>query len=119
VGGGDNMNDKLPDVENVRIDARKIIDYALNPDNKSGANKAKVFESALGYNHSNAEKLIAQLDEKISECTAIPGKIDEYGQRFTVDVLIVGVNGKEAVVRTGWILDTGARTPRMATLFVK
>ena len=42
---------KLPNVENATVDIRKIIEYALNPDNVSGgANKARVFESALGYN---------------------------------------------------------------------
>ena len=111
---------KLPKVESVEADRRKVIDYALNPNNISGgSNKAKVFESALGYNKFNAEKLIEQINQKLAKYEAVLGKKDQYGQRFTVDIPIIGENGKTAIVQTGWILETESEIPRMTTLFVK
>jgi hypothetical protein len=73
----------------------------------------------LGYNQSNAGQLIEQIQTKIPSSEAVLGNLDQYGQRFTVDILITGPNGNTAIVRTGWILEPGVDTPRMTTLFVK
>jgi hypothetical protein len=110
----------LPYVEKVTVDSRKVIDYALNPQNLSGgADKARVFNSALGYNQENAGQLISQLQSKLSSSRAITGKLDQFGQRYTVDLSVTGANGNTAIVRTGWIIDTGTEVPRMTTLYVK
>ena len=111
---------KLPKAEEVSADPRKIIDYALNPNSMSGgAGKYRAFESALGYNQSNADKLINQINQKVAKSEAILGEKDQYGQRFTVDIPIIGENGKTAIVRTGWIQESEADIPRMTTLFVR
>ena len=112
--------DILPKVEEVTVDTRKVTEYALNSNNTSGgAHKARVFESALGYNKSNSNHLIQQIESKLSTSKAILGKADKYGQRFTVDMPITGPNGITAIVRTGWILESGSDVPRMTTIFVK
>ena len=110
----------LPNVEKVTVDTRKVTEYALNPKNTSGgANKARVFESALGYNQSNSNQLMQQIQSKLPTSNAILGTADKYGQRFTVDIPITGPNGKTAIVRTGWILEPDSDVPRMTTVFVK
>lgn len=110
----------LPNVEKVIVDSRKVTDYALNPNNLSGgANKARVFESALGYNQSNADHLIQQIQSKLPTSEAVLAKLDKYGQRFTIDIPITGPNGKTTIVRTGWILEPDSQVPRMTTIFVK
>lgn len=55
VGGGDinSVQNVLPNVEKAIINPNKLTEYALNPEHPVGGNKAKVFESALGYNQSN------------------------------------------------------------------
>lgn len=78
-----------------------------------------MFESALGYNKSNADVLMKQIYDKLSKSGAIVGKLDQYGQRYTVDMLIEGVNGKVATIRTGWILKTGSNIPELTTIYVK
>lgn len=47
------------------------------------------------------------------------GKLDQYGQRYTVDIPIMGPNGNTANVRTGWIIKTGSDVPELTTIFVK
>ncbi|HHZ19814.1 MAG TPA: hypothetical protein GX391_04765 [Firmicutes bacterium] len=101
------------------MDSRKLTEYALNPDHPIGQNKAKVFKSALGYNKSNANLLIKQIYDKLPQSEAIVGKLDQYGQRYTMDMLITGVNGNTAIVRTGWIIKPGSDTPELTTLYVK
>lgn len=110
---------KLPNLENVQIDSNKLYGYALNPDHPVGGNKARVFESALGYNRSNADDLIYQVVQKLPDAEATKGLFDQYGQRYTVDITIVGPNGNTAIVRTGWIFDPGLDIPRLTTIFVK
>jgi hypothetical protein len=43
------------------IDPRKLTEYALNPAHPVGGNKARVFESALGFTKNNADDLMGQL----------------------------------------------------------
>ncbi len=46
----------------------------------------------------------------------IPGKVDKYGSRFTVDIPVTGPKGS-GTVRTGWIFDSGSVTPRLTTVY--
>jgi hypothetical protein len=117
--------EKLPDgssrilgANRARIDPRKLTDYALNPGHPEGRNKARVFESALGYNRSNYEGLLGQIRKGIMENSPVPGKVDDFGTRYTIDVPVTGPNGS-ATVRTGWIFKPGSTTPELTTLFVK
>lgn len=48
----------LPNFDKAEINPKKLTDYALNPDHPVGANKARVFKSALGYDKNNAGELI-------------------------------------------------------------
>ncbi|MCR6109450.1 hypothetical protein HXA35_03765 [Bacillus sp. A301a_S52] len=113
------IDNAIPNFNKATIDPRKLTDYALNPNHPVGGNKAKVFESALGYNQSNANQLMEQIQKNLANTPATLGKADQYGQRYTVDLLINGPNGKTATVRTGWIIKSGSDTPEMTTLFVK
>ena len=82
-------------------------------------NKARVFESVLGYNQFNPDQLIGKIQQGVLTDPAVLGKADQFGQRFTVDMSITGPNGNSAVVRTGWIFDPGSTVPRLATAYVK
>ena len=84
------------------IDQRKLTEYALNPKHPTGGNKARVFESALGFNQNNAAALLAQLRSGVMNNTPILGRVDQFGARYTVDISVVGPAGA-GVVRTGWI----------------
>ncbi|PIF28163.1 hypothetical protein CLU88_3069 [Acidovorax sp. 56] len=100
------------------IDPRKLTDYALNPAHPVGGNKARVFESALGFTKSNADDLMSQLRQGVMNYTPIAGKVDQFGSRFTVDIPVTGPAGS-GVVRSGWIYKPGSNVPEMTTIFVK
>ena len=109
----------LPSVDNAVINASKLTSYALNPEHPVGRNKARVFESALGYNQSNADDLMKQIYDKLPSSKAVLGKLDQYGQRYTVDIPITGSNGNTVNVRTGWIIKIDLNIPELTTIFVK
>lgn len=110
---------RLVNAEKAVIDSNKVTSYALNSEHPVGGNKARVFESALGYNQSNAGGLIEKVQEGAQLYPAKLGAADKFGQRITIDMPITGPNGNTAIVRTGWIYDSGSSTPRMTTLYVK
>jgi hypothetical protein len=88
-------------VQQVRIDPRKFTEYALNPAHPRGSHKARVFKKSLGYTNGNYELLQTQIENQVLNCEAIAGKADNRGQRYTVDIVIQGTEGQNAVVRTG------------------
>jgi RHS repeat-associated protein len=118
AGAGGSAVDALPGAARAIIDPRKLTEYALNPAHPVGGNKARVFESVLGFTQRNADDLIAQLRGGVTKNPFLPGKIDQFGARFTVDIPVIGPGGS-GVVRTGWIYKSGSDTPELTTLFVK
>ena len=47
-----------------------------------------------------------------------PHDEDKYGVRYTADIPVQGTEGREAVVRTGWILPHRSREAHLTTLYV-
>ena len=82
------------------IPTAKLAKYALNPE--GGANKARAFEPALGYNLSNVEKLV-----------------NNIGKRFQIVMELVGENGKKkAKVLLARLLDKNTGEFRLTTIYV-
>ena len=109
----------LPNVDDAYINPKKLTEYALNPNHPVGGNKARVFESSLGYNQSNADDLLKEIYQKLPQSEAIIATHDQYGQRYTVDMMITGPNGNTVKVRTGWIIKTNSEIPELTTIYVK
>lgn len=111
---------KLGDVASqLVIDPRKLTDYALNPDNPVGTDKALIFQSRLGYTRDNYESLLQQIQAQALNAEALPTQADEHGQRYQVDLQVIGVEGQIEVIRTGWIVEPGANFARLVTLYVR
>lgn len=109
----------LLNAKHAVIDPKKIASYALNPEHPVGGNKARVFESALGFNPTNAGVLVSRVQQGIMTNPAELGLYDNFGQRMSVDIPILGGNGETAIVRTGWMYETDSLVPRMTTIYVK
>ncbi|UAN17868.1 DUF6883 domain-containing protein [Enterobacter asburiae] len=109
----------LVNAEHAVIDPKKLAAYALDSTHPTGGHKARVFESALGYNPTNANVLAARIQEGVLSAPAKVLQANNYGQTMAVDMPILGVNGETAIVRTGWMYETDALVPRLTTIFVK
>lgn len=112
---------KLRDmVSRLSIDPRKLTDYALDPASLKGADKAAMFRQHLGFTQENFHGLLAQIQDQALEAEAVPGFEDQHGQRFQVDLTIMGVGpGQQETVRTGWIVKPGEDIARLTTLYVR
>lgn len=101
------------------IDPRKLTDYALNLENPLGRDKAVIFQRRLGFTQDNYELLLTQISTQALDAEAILGRNDEHGQRYTVDLEIIGIQGQQEIVRTGWIVEPGSDGARLVTLYVR
>lgn len=107
---------KLPRYENAVIPKSKFTQYALNPD--KDPNKTRAFEKALGYTMDNADELIKQIHEKLSEYKAVEKGDRGWGMTYEVVMDITGPNGKTAKVLTAWIDDKNNGEMRLTTVHV-
>ena len=111
---------KLIDVvRRVIIDPRKLTGYALDPDHPLGCHKARVFQQVLGFTKDNYETLLEQIERHALTAEAILKRTDAYGNHYFVDVEIIGPQGQQAVVRTGWFVATNSDEAWLTTLYVK
>lgn len=80
--------------------------------------KARAFQTYLGYNLSNADELIENVLAHINEYDAVMKPDLGYGDRFQITMNLVGPNGKEEPVRTGWIIDKNNGEVRLTSIYV-
>jgi len=107
----------LPNFSSAIISDEKLLSYSLNPDHPRGGNKAKVFASALGFTLENAEQLKSEILRLLPTIHAVEREKNQYGQSFSVDIPMTGPTGS-AIVRTGWIVDSGEEFPRLVSTYV-
>jgi hypothetical protein len=108
--------DILPRADEAVIPMRKLTEYALDIVNNK--DKAFAFKSALGYNPDNAEKLYNNIKDNLTKFPAISKGNNGYGERYEVTLYLIGVNGKQAKVLTGWIDDPFTGEMRLTTVHI-
>ena len=106
----------LSHAERAEVDIRKLSDYCLNSEHWEGKHKARLFAAALGITIDDAPDLRAVLLEMILTHDAQLRLLDEYGQRYTVDFLLEW-RGRQAMIRSGWIIEDESDTPRLTTCY--
>ena len=106
----------LPRFEEAVIPKEKFIDYALNPQKQP--HKALAFQLALGYNLTNAEKLIENIKVNLGAHPVKDKGNKGYGDVYEVTMELTGENGKTAKVLTGWLDDPVNGEMRLTSAYV-
>jgi filamentous hemagglutinin len=106
----------LRHADHAVIDERKVRDYLLNPLHARGGHKARMFAAALGYRRFDHARLINHIRKDILVHDAVRIDAMPYGERFRVEIPIVGPTGS-AMVRTLWIIRTGEDVPRLTSAY--
>ena len=107
---------KIPNAERAIVDIRKLRDYCLNPQHNRGKHKARLFTSLLDMDSDDAEGLRNALLETVKTQDAQLAEMDAYGQRYTLDFTL-NWRGKQARIRSAWIIETGSDIPKLTTAF--
>jgi hypothetical protein len=106
-------------VRRVVVDARKLIDYALDQENPIGRHKAVVFERCLGFTRDNYALLQQQIESRALDADVFLQRTDQHGRHFRVDLEVIGTEGQQEIVRTGWLVAPGGDEARLITLYVR
>lgn len=108
----------LPDAHRAIIDPEKLRDYVLSLDHDQGKHKARVFLSALGVDRDSWEYLREQIATRVVAAEVSEARTGRYGMRYSVSMLIEGLNGETHEVTTGWIIEQEGAPPRLTTAYV-
>jgi hypothetical protein len=108
----------LPDADRAIIDPEKLRDYVLSPDHDYGRHKAHVFLSALGIDRDNWKYLREQIARSVVEAEVSAVRTGRYGVRYSVPILVEGLNGQTHEVTTGWIIEQEGAPPRLTSAYV-
>jgi hypothetical protein len=106
----------LPNADKAIIPVRKFTEYALCYSN--APDKALAFQIALGYNQTNADKLIKNIKDNLIEFPAKVKGNKGYGTLYEVVMVLKGENGRTARVLTAWMDDILKNEMRLVTVHV-
>ena len=108
---------RLPGGDNVEIDERKLVDYALSPTHPVGKHKARLFKVKLGIDAGGASALVAALIEAAAGELAVAGDEDFWGRRYRIDFLF-RFGGRSAIIASGWIVPSDGSRTRLTSVFI-
>jgi len=109
---------RLPRVDEAVVPEHKLRDYALNPEHLTGRHKARVFQAALGIGQDDWEWLRDQILSAVQDARVASVSQDPWGFRYTVPILLEGLNGATHEVITAWIVEADGAPPRLTTAYV-
>ena len=108
---------RLPRGAAALVDPRKVADYLLSREHPVGRNKARVFERVLGLTSLDAVLLVAALQAAAINDDAVLTRSDQFGDQYRID-FSVAVRGREAMVRSAWLVPAGLAPAVFLTAFV-
>ena len=106
----------IPNAEQAIIAPRKLRDYAPNVAHRVGGHKARLFAAMLEMSDKDAGELRDLLFQVVKAHDAEIGERDEHGQRYRIDFLMTW-HGRQAMVRTAWIIRSDEGFPRLLTCY--
>jgi hypothetical protein len=106
---------RLPNAHLVILESRKVVDYLLNAAHPDNGGKAVFFES-LGFARSDPDSLIEAL-RAVADGEVGSKVTSKHGDKFVIDGTLTSSAGRVGLVRTVWIVDRGATTPRFVTAY--
>jgi len=108
---------RLPGGEDVEIDQRKLIDYALSPTHPVGKHKARLFADKLGLGRDDAPALIEALRAAAAQGEAHRTAQDDWGVRYRINFLF-RFGEHSAMISSGWIVPAGGSRTRLTSVFI-
>jgi len=107
---------RLPNAHLAVVEERKVAEYLLNQAHPDNGGKAAFFLT-LGFSRQSATNLSIALVRLAGEGNVVHQADSPHGQKYVVEGVLDSPAGKNAVVRTVWIVDHGQDAPRLVTAY--
>ena len=109
---------QLRNAQLVIVERHKLLEYLLNAAHPDNGGKAQFFES-LGFTSENPE-LLADALHAVAQTGEVVELVESaHGEKYVVDGSVSShtERSRRRMVRTVWIIDRGARAPRLVTAY--
>ena len=107
---------RLPNADEAIIAPEKLRDYLLSSQHPTGCHKSAFF-AGLGYTGEDWEVLERALRDQHLASDAEEEETTEWGRMFVVTAPLIGPHGRQASVRSVWIIRREEETPRFVTAY--
>ena len=107
---------KLPNYENAVISETKVTGYLLSTKHRDGRSKAEFF-TRLGFSSDAWEDLVKALLRHANENEVAKIEDSPFGTRYIIDGMLLAPDGREALVRSVWFIETGEQIPKFVTAY--
>jgi hypothetical protein len=107
---------KLPNHQRAVAPREKVVDYLLSTTHRDGRHKAAFF-NGFGFDVNNWQDLADALVRHANDHEVAKVEASPFGTRYVVEGIMAMADGRDAVVRTIWFIDTGTDAPRFVTAY--
>lgn len=107
---------KLPNAELAVVTEQKVAHYLLNPAHPDNGGKAEFF-GKLGFRRAAWETLAKALRALARTAVVTSHAESPHGTKYVMIGRIESPDGKAAMVRTIWIVDSGQTAARLVTAY--
>jgi len=104
----------LPGADKALVEQRRIVEYLLNATHREGGPKAKFFLKrgfAIASWVSFADALVAHAKNNLVASVSE----DKWGVRYRVECNLQTPDGLNPCIRAVWLMEKGAKIPRLIT----
>jgi len=107
---------RLPGVSQARVEQSKILEYLLNEDHPEGGSKAAFFRQ-FGFQRRRWEQFAEALRNHALHHEVRQKVESTHGTRYAIEGPLQSPDGRNPVVRSVWIVEDVATTPRLVTAY--
>jgi hypothetical protein len=107
---------KLPNWDRATVPSSKIVDYILSPTHRDGRSKAAFFVR-FGFTLDEWTLLADALLEHARIHEVANEESSPFGIRYVIEGPLLCPDGRSALVRTVWFIETGESEPRFITAY--
>jgi len=105
---------KLPHLNQILIERKKVVEYLLNTSHPDGYGKAMFFQHC-GFTTREWKKFRNALQEHARVSAVIEEVSSRHGTRYIIEGPIKTPTRKQYRIRTVWIIEVDHKIPRLVT----
>jgi len=105
---------ELPNFEAIQIDKAKITEYLLSSTNQEG--KAGFF-TRFGFSVAEWEMLAEAMRHQLANHEVTQMIQNRHGTKFLIEGVLTTPDGRNPVVRSVWLIETGKQVARLITAY--
>ncbi|HEY8324673.1 MAG: DUF6883 domain-containing protein [Ktedonobacterales bacterium] len=105
---------RLPNLQNARVEEQKVTAYLLSDERSEG--KAAFFVS-FGFSLERWELLHDALLAHAALHEVVRGVDSPHGAKYIIEGSLTTPDGRNPLVRSVWIIETGSHAPRLVTAY--